>query len=38
MEESEASAEEVKINEINVGMYGFKGASLLAGALMQSSP
>lgn len=31
VEESEASAEEVKINEINVGMYGFKGASLLAG-------
>ncbi|MEK7700257.1 MAG: NTP transferase domain-containing protein [Planctomycetota bacterium] len=31
VEESEASAEEAKINEINVGMYGFKGASFLAG-------
>jgi len=31
VEESEASAEEVKINEINVGMYGFRRTSLFAG-------
>lgn len=31
IEESEASTEELKIKEINVGMYVFKGASLLEG-------